>query len=143
VVQYLAVKIVNRIIKSPEKYSEYRLAHYVKIQMAEILFPGQSLNFEHIPSDMDLKIRCGNKGAQMLESLETVFGSDSVLKKIKLLLREHSYHTFSIESFLSLLRFQIVDDVDLAQVYILNFNFKCFLDLRVLVSKCRNRKLES
>lgn len=115
-VQFLAVKIVNRIIKSAEKFSQYRLSHYVKIQMSEVLFPGQPLSFDRIPSDIDVNIHCGNKGAQMLESLETVFGSDSVLKKIKTLLREHSYHSFSLESFLSLLRFSIVDSVDLAQV---------------------------
>lgn len=112
---------MNRIIKSAEKFSQYRLAHYVKIQMAEVLFPGQTLGFDHTPSETDIAIRCGNKGAQMLESLENVFGSDSILKKIKVLLREHSYHTFSMESFLSLLRFEIVDGVDMAQVYELNY----------------------
>lgn len=90
--QFLATKIVSRVIKSAEKFAQYRLAHYVKIQMVEVMFPSKPLSFDHMPSDTDVQIRCGNKGAQMFESLETVFGSDSVLKKIKTLLREHSYH---------------------------------------------------
>jgi hypothetical protein len=35
VIQFLATKIVSRVIKSAEKFAQYRLAHYVKIQMVE------------------------------------------------------------------------------------------------------------
>jgi aminopeptidase N len=76
-------------------------------------------------------MQCGGKGSQLLESLETVFGTDSVLKKIRTMLREHAYHSFSMDNFLSLLRYNIVDSVDLAQIYEFWFRSAGITNLRL------------
>ncbi|KAI6196753.1 hypothetical protein M3Y94_01146100 [Aphelenchoides besseyi] len=132
VVKYLAIKIVNRIIKSAEKFAQYRLANYVRIQVAEVFFaPDRSLYFHHSPDESEVEIICGGKGAQFLESLETVFGADSILKKIRALIREFAYRNFSLEDFLALLRFNIVDSVDLAQIYEFWFRTAGIANLRV------------
>lgn len=52
----------------------------------------------------------------MLESLETVFGKDSILTKIRQLIAQFKYRNFDFGSFLSLLQTDIVDSIDLAQV---------------------------
>ncbi|KAI6171988.1 hypothetical protein M3Y98_00922900 [Aphelenchoides besseyi] len=107
VVKYLAIKIVNRMIKSAEKFAQYRLANYVRIQVAEVFFaPDRSLYFDHSPDESEVEIICGGKGAQFLESLETVFGADSILKKIRALIREFAYRNFSLEDFFGASTFQ-------------------------------------
>ncbi|KAI6242943.1 hypothetical protein M3Y99_00203900 [Aphelenchoides fujianensis] len=117
VIQFLTVKVVNRVLNSAEKFAQWRLAHYIRMQTAEVFFaPERPLHFDHPPDEDEVAITCGGRGAQMLESLTTVFGEDSIVNKIRSLIREFGYRNFALEDFMALLRVNIVDSVDLAQM---------------------------
>ncbi|CAD5215817.1 unnamed protein product [Bursaphelenchus xylophilus] len=122
VVSLLASKIVARMTgfhsRSIEMFQKYRLSEYVKIQLIDAFFePTEPLIFDHEPTFEDISLRCGHKGTQYLESLETVFGEETILDKIRSLIRQFSYKSFSLNSFLQMLKSHIVDGIDLSQIY--------------------------
>lgn len=78
--------------------------------------PSEPLQFLRSPTAEDILIKCGHRGAQLFESLETIFGENSILEKIQALIRQNSYRTYSLEAFLTLLKSNIVDGIDLSQV---------------------------
>ncbi|CAD5211464.1 unnamed protein product [Bursaphelenchus okinawaensis] len=122
VVAFLASKIVAKMTgfhpRSVDMFQRYHLSEYVKIQLVDTFFDHDApLSFENPPEADYISLRCGHKGAQYLESLETVFGEDTVLDKIRGLIRQYSYKTFSLDTFLQSLKSHIVDGIDLAQIY--------------------------
>lgn len=119
-VHYLANKIVHRFYKSDkDKLESYRLADYVRVQMAETFFaPGESLLLTENNDINQINSHCGLKGVIQLESLETIIGEAAMFTKIKSLVTQHKFRTFTMESLLEHLRMHLIDSsINLAQVY--------------------------
>uniref|UniRef100_A0A0N5AFC4 Aminopeptidase n=1 Tax=Syphacia muris TaxID=451379 RepID=A0A0N5AFC4_9BILA len=116
---YVAMKAMKIMTNNDNRYTTFRLAHQMKIQIAEnFMFTSESLT---LPSQLDRKTllwRCNLKGILMLESIESVIGEEQLLNHIRTVLRSQRFSTFSLDDFLSLLRGYIVDGgINLAQTY--------------------------
>ncbi|KAI1720238.1 peptidase family m1 domain-containing protein [Ditylenchus destructor] len=123
IVEYLVTKVVKLLVKSSRSVEQYLLANYVRLQIAEtFLAPGESVVMVENADQYNIETHCGLKGTQMLESLESIAGEEALLSKIRHIIRHQRYKNFNMEHFLELLRGQIIDNIDLAQVY--DFWFK-------------------
>uniref|UniRef100_A0A915DZN4 Peptidase M1 membrane alanine aminopeptidase domain-containing protein n=1 Tax=Ditylenchus dipsaci TaxID=166011 RepID=A0A915DZN4_9BILA len=114
VVEYLVTKVVKRVLKNARQIEQYLLANYVRIQIAESFL---SIAMREDADQYTIETHCGKKGSQMLESLDSISGEESIIAKLRNVIRHQRYKNFDFEHFLELLRGQIIDNIDLAQVY--------------------------
>lgn len=128
---------------------QYFLANYMRMHITEtFLAPGKSValqpNINYSMSNVasqylvilksikfdynnftltQIDTHCSLKGAQMLHSLETIGNRTkeaNFLKKFRHIIKYQRYKSFSIDNLLELLRSNIVDSIDLAQVFFCN-----------------------
>ncbi|CAI5442562.1 unnamed protein product [Caenorhabditis angaria] len=112
-VVFVAAKIVRRMTN--DEY--FKLAQLAKIMLVENIFEaGESLILEDYPTETEISEKCGLKGVQMLESIESLIGEKTMLSKINELIYNSPKGSFDSHTFYEILNEKVDGDIYVSQL---------------------------
>ncbi|CAB3404008.1 unnamed protein product [Caenorhabditis bovis] len=112
-VAFIALKVTKRMTND----EHLRLSNLAKVTLTEDIFlPGETLNLNEHPNELEIGEKCGLKGVFLLESIEGLTDEKYVIQKINELVYNSKQGSYSLRDVLGLLNRTVDGDIYISQL---------------------------